>query len=111
MSIAVLLTINLKGGIGGAVKHTTKQVVTVNVTPIESKHPEFMTRKILHTDRQDLPCCRKIKFEEGVINSWANSDCPRWEKSSRWKTYSRQQKIESYLHNFDEGFGVSYEFV
>lgn len=111
MSIAVLLTINLKGGIGGAVKHTTKQVVTVDVSPIGSKYPEFMTRKIVHNDRQDMRCYKKINLEEGVINSWANSDCPRWEKPSRWKSYSRQQKIESCLHNFDEGFGVSYEFV
>lgn len=111
MSIAVLLTINLKGSIGGPVAHTDKQNVTVDVSPIGSSRPELMTRRIVHNDRKEMTCYRKLNIEESVANGWATSDCPRWEKPIKWRQMTAQQKIESYLNSFNEGYGVSYEFI
>lgn len=111
MSIALLLTVNLKGGISGPVKHTDKQVVTVDVAPIASKTPEFLTKKIVHNDRKEMICYKKTNIEDGVLQYWTGPDCPRWERVPRWKTMTHQQKIESYLRQFDEGFGISYELI
>ena len=111
MSIALLLTVNLKGGIGGPIKHSDKQIVTVDVSPVNSPYPEYMTKKITHSDRKETICYRKINIEERVLQSWVESECPRWEKSAKWKSFTRQQKIESYLRQFDEGFGISYELI
>jgi len=111
MSIGVLLTINLRGAISGPVRHVDKQTMTVDVSPVGSKHVELMTKKIVHNDRPTLKCCKKLNLQQHVLDLWAVSECPRWAKPSFWKTLTSQQKIEAHLHSFDEGYGVSYEFV
>lgn len=111
METALLLTINLRGKLSGPVEHNEKQSFTIDVSPLGAKYPEWITRKIKHVDRTIIPCSRKVRISETALNFWCGSDCPRWEKSNHWKAMSRQQKIQSYIKSFDEGYGVKYEFI
>lgn len=111
MSSALLLTINLKGRVQGPKKHTTKQVVTVDITPMGSKYPEFMTKKIRHTDRSETECTRKMRISEETVREFENSECPHWEKPSVWKSFTKTQKLVSHLKRYDEGFGFSFDFI
>ncbi len=104
----ILITINLQGQINGCVKHTTKQEVKVNTAKVGDKFSKIVTKKILHTDRKDSLCVKKIKIDEKILNIWA-IECPAWEKPSWWKNLKKKQRIESYVKRFDEGFGVSYQ--
>ncbi len=111
MSSALLLTVKLKGQVKGQEKHTDKQIVTVDVTPVGSKHPEFMSRKIKHNDRSETECNRKIKISEDLVHEWENSECPHWEKPGTWKSMTKMQKLISHLKRFDEGYGISFDFI
>ena len=111
MAVGIVITVNLLGGVGGCVKHTQKQEVKVDVSSVEDKKPLFITRKITHNDRERSICYRRVKIEESIVKIWENSDCPRWERPSNWKIYNKQKKVESFVKTFDEGFGVSYEFI
>lgn len=108
---SVLLTINLKGALCGPVKHTDKQIVTVDVSEMGSKHPEFISRKIVHNDRISVPCSKKLKFSEEIISDWERGECPHWEKPSQWKTMTKNQKLMSHLKRYDEGFGISVDII
>ena len=108
---SILLKVYLKGQISGFVKHVDNQIVTVDVTPIGSKHPETMSKKILHTNRVATECSRNTRISEEAVKNWASAECPFWEKPHVWKTFSRTKKIESFLKRFDEGHGISYEFI
>lgn len=109
MESGILLTVNLQGRVIGCVKHTTKQTVTVDVTPIGIKHTELMTRKIKHSDRIASSCVRKMRISSEVVAYWQSSECPYWSKESQWKNMNKKQRLEAYVKRFDEGFGVSYE--
>jgi len=109
MEPGILLTINLLGRIGGCVKHTTKQVVTVDVTPMNHKQPEYITRKIKHTDRVATPCVKKLRISSEVVLGWQYGECPAWVKPTVWKSMNKKQRLESHLNRFDEGYGISYE--
>jgi hypothetical protein len=111
MDTGLLLTINLKGRIGGPLKHTDKQLVTVDVAPLGKRHPEWITRKIKHTDRVVTSCSRKLHISEEVVNSWIHSDCPHWERVGAWKNMNEEQRMLSFIKNFDEGHGVTFELV
>ena len=111
MNSGILLTVNLSGKIGGPVKHVDKQNVTIDIAPIGSKFPEWVSRKITHTDRPMTECCRKCTISEDIVRSWGNADCPYWERPAVWKGYSKNQKIAAFLSRYDEGFGISYEFI
>ena len=111
MSKSVLLTINLKGEVCGPIKHTEKQIVTVDVSPIGAKHPEFISKKILHNDRVSVACTRKMRFSEEIVSEWERGECPYWEKPSQWKTMSKAQKLMSNLKRYDEGFGISVDII
>ena len=108
---SVLLSVNLLGVIKGQEKHTTAQVVTVDVTPLGNKIPEFMTKKIKHNDRNSTECCRKMKINEEMVNNMENGECPHWEKPSQWKTMSKHQKLVSHLKRYDEGFGIKFDII
>lgn len=110
MFSAILLTINLAGALEGVVKHTNMQKSTVDISPIGSRHPDWFTANICHTDRKPVPCYRKVTIPANVVNEWAKSECPRWRKPSEWKTKTPAQKIESHLSQYDEGFGILYDF-
>lgn len=109
MESGIVVTINLPGVMGGRVKHTTKQTGTVDVSPVGSKNPEWITRKIKHTDRPPTPCARIVPISGETVTGWVKGDAPYWIKPQAWKSYSKKQKIEAHLSRFDEGFGVSYE--
>ena len=108
---SILLKVHLKGQISGFQKHTDRKIVTVDVTPIGSKHPETVSKNILHTDRVSTECSRNTRISEDAVKNWASAECPFWEKPHVWKTLSRIKKIESFLKRFDEGYGISYEFI
>lgn len=111
MDSGVFVTINLKGHISGPIKHTDKQLVTVDVSTAKDKYPVYVSRKIQHNDRPQTKCFRKVRISEEVVDFWAHSECPHWEKAGAWKGMKPIQKIESFINNFDEGYGVSYEFI
>lgn len=111
MNSSLLLTITLKGVISGPKKHTDKQVVTVNVTPIGNKVPEFMSKKIRHTDRYETECSRKLKLSEELVHEFENSECPYWEKPATWKSMTKSQRLLSHLKRYDEGYGISFDFL
>lgn len=111
MSVGLLLTINLRGAVGGCVKHVDTQTVRIDVAPIGAKNPEYITKKIKHNDRLSSICYKKINIEDDILRFWEKSTCPSWEKPSNWKLLNPRQKVESYLNTFDEGLGISYEFI
>ena len=107
----ILLTVKLKGKIGGPVKHTEKQNITVDISPVGSKRPEWSSRKITHNDRSEQECCRKCMINENIVKSWENSECPYWEHPVAWKNFSEEKKVQSFLSRYDEGYGISYEYI
>lgn len=109
MESGIVVTINLPGVLGGRVKHTTKQIGTVDVSPLGSKNPEWITRKIKHTDRTPVQCARIFPVSEETVTSWVKGDAPYWVKPQIWKKLNKNQKIEVHLSRWDEGFGFSYE--
>ena len=110
MSSAILITVKLRGQLGGPKKHVDKQTVSVDVSPIGSKRVEIMTRKIDFTERGYSECCRKTRISEEVVSEWENSSCPQTVKNpSVWSKMTKKQKVEFYVERHNEGFGVSYE--
>lgn len=109
MESAIVVTVNLPGVLSGRVKHTTKQVGTVDVSPVGSKTPEWITRKIKHTDRTPVPCARIVPITGEVVTSWVKGDAPYWIKPQFWRTMSKKQKIQANISRLDEGYGVTFE--
>lgn len=108
---SAILTINLKGQVIGPVKHTDKQVVSVDATPFGSKSKEYVTKKIKHNDRVQTICTRKLKLSAETVSSFQSGECPFWEKPYRWLKMSKIQRLESHLNRYDEGYGISYTLI
>jgi hypothetical protein len=102
---ALIVVINLKGAIGGPVKHTTMQKHTVQLTG------ETMSRTILHTDREEKECRKVLNISENIVQQWESNTTPSWETDRNWKRMTKNQRIISYLIALDEGFGISFDFV
>ena len=100
MEIALIITVNLKGELCGPVVHTDSQVVSF----------EKRSVKIIHNNRKEQVCYKRIQITDDVIKYWLN-ECPKWEKQSRWKMLTNNQKIQSHVNKFDEGFGVKFEKI
>lgn len=100
MEIALIITVNLKGELCGPVVHTDSQVVSF----------EKRSVKIIHNDRKEQVCYKRIQITDDVLKYWLN-ECPKWEKQSRWKMLTNNQKIQSHVNKFDEGFGVKFEKI
>ena len=111
MTSGILLTVHLKGRITGPQKHVDKQIVSVDVSPMGAKQPDFIHKKIRHTDRVSTDCSRKMRISEEIVGEWERSECPYWEKPSNWKTMTKIQKITSHVKRYDEGHGVSFDFM
>ena len=107
----ILLTVNLLGSISGPVAHTTYQLHTVDITPLGSKFPKKETRKILHTDRERVPCFRKTHLDSSIVNYYQSDEVPYWSKAAVWKTLSAEQRLKAHLDRFDEGYGIDYEAI
>jgi hypothetical protein len=109
MELAIVVTVNLPGVLNGRVKHTTKQTGTVNISPVGSKNPEWITRKIKHTDRTPVPCVRIVPIAGEIVTAWVKNDAPYWIKPQLWRIMNKKQKIQIHVSRFDEGYGVSFE--
>ncbi len=109
MESAIVVTVNLPGALSGSVKHTTKQVGRVDVSPIGSKNPEWITRKIKHTDREPVPCARIVPIAGEIVTAWVKGEAPYGTKPQIWRTLNKKQKIQIQVARFDEGYGVSFE--
>lgn len=96
------------GALKGPTTHRTKQKHTVKL----SKEYGFkMTRTIIHDDRERVECSKKILIDSQIVYSWVSSEAPAWESQKRWSKYTNDKKISSYVDTFDEGYGVSFEYV
>ena len=105
----ILVTVNLKGVIGGNEKHKDYQTITVDATPVGLKQkPVIINTTIKHTDRKQTECCIKTHIHGEVIASWIGK-CPSWEREFIWKSMSKTQRLRSHLNRMDEGFGVTYQ--
>ena len=104
----ILVTVNLKGVIGGNKKHKDYQTITVDATPVASRKSVAITTTIKHTDRKEAECCLKTHISSEVIASWIGK-CPSWEREFIWKSMSKTQRLRSYLNRMDGGFGVTYQ--
>jgi len=106
---SIVVTVNLPGSLGAPVRHTNRQKNTITVSSDTPPHtPTKLTRTILHSDREPMPCYRCFTVEEDVLNSWIKGECPSWIKPHAWKNLAPKQRILAYLITFDEGCGVSY---
>ena len=105
MENPILITVNLAGQIGGPKKHKDYQRHTIET----SEGP--MTRSIYHTDRDIMPASKRITVSGEVVTHWVSDICPDWESPNKWKRMSYAQRLTSYLYGFDEGFGVSFEYI
>ena len=110
-NIMIIVTVNLKGSLGGPVKHTTRQTYSVDVSPIGSKIPLKMTRKIKHTDREEKECVLKVHLSEEVVTGFKSNEPPYWVNKYNWNKMSPEQRLKSYLERFDEGYGYSYDYI
>ena len=104
----IVVTVNLKGNLKGAKRHTTYQNYSVEVG--NGKNRLTLTKDILHTDRGEQEAVRKTNISSDIVDSWLSS-APSWENPKHYKLMTQNQKIKSYLKSFDEGYGVSFEIT
>lgn len=107
---SILLTVNLNGCISGPKAHVDLQINRVDVSRIGSKHAEWITNRICHTDRTPEPCVRKMTIDSSIVSDWVSNTCPPWEKIGAWEAKNDKQRIESHLSRYDEGYGYEYSF-
>lgn len=106
---SILLSVKLKGQLTSPVKHVDSQIITLDLsTP---KRSNVISKKIVHTNRIESECYRKLKISEEVVNYMESSECPAWEKPIRWKNMSKKLRVLSHLNRLDEGFGISIEYL
>jgi hypothetical protein len=73
------------------------------ITPAENfKAPNNFTQ------REEIPCCRKINISDEVVKEWISKP-PYFIKEYHWKTMSKTQRLRSWIYTFDEGFGVEFQ--
>ena len=111
MNNGIIITINLQGRIGGSVAHTETQSMKVNVTT-DPKRPLFITKDILHNDRPEHTCYKRVRIQGEVVDSWVNGSSPSFVDAKVWRKLNRPiDKIKLYVATFDEGYGVEFEEV
>jgi hypothetical protein len=101
----IIIIINLPGTIGAPVKHKDWQKNTVKI------EGGTLTRNIFHTDREIKECYKRLPISDTVLEGWVSDTVPSWEEARRWKRMSRSQRIISYVKEFDEGYGVSFDYI
>lgn len=111
MNNGIIITIDLPGKIGSSVSHTEKQTVRLDVAKIGSKKPVWINKQILHSDRPYQKCYKKINISSDVIQEWVSDTVPFWSTKKEWSGLSENQRLASYIVRFDEGYGVSFEFI
>ena len=105
MIAGIVVTVDLAGEVSGMVSHTTKQKHTIKLDK------GYESKVILHTDREPTPCHKVIRIDESVVREWVSDDPPEWADPRRWRNLNDGQRIVYYIANFDEGHGVTFEYV
>lgn len=65
--------------------------------------------EIIHKNREVKPCFRRMSFTSDFIFDAITSPIGMNEKS--WAKVSTKNKIDILMNSFNEGLGVSYDFV
>lgn len=105
---SIIIKVNLVGQISGVVKHTNRQKWTAQ---LPAKHGGPISKVIKHTDRLTTECTRASTVPGEYVESWTTGEAPVWEKASVWKKMTKVQRVISHVLRFDEGYGVSFEFL
>lgn len=106
MHNSIIVTVFLRGAIGGCVKSVDKQVHSVLVN-----HGVVLTKEIIHTNRVPSDCVRQFNVDGDLISKWVTGDCPYWENPRDWKKMNSNRRLISYVKGFDEGYGVTFEAI
>jgi len=105
---SIIVTVTLPGSTGGPVRHENRQKWTI---ALSEEFGSSMSKVIKHTDRKESECGRVFSVPSDSVNSWVKGDCPPWETPKDWKAKSPIQKLISHVLRFDDGYGVTFEFL
>lgn len=106
----IIININLKGRLEGPVKHVDTEIVRANVAEINQKS-FYKDVEINHTSRKESPCIKKCTIDEDTVSFWTSDVVPIWSDQKTWKRLTKDQKLSKYVERFDEGYGVSFEYI
>ena len=102
----LIVTINLPGRIGGLTKHVNREKHTIKM-----QNDVYISKVILHSDRGESTCFKKLNISEEILNMWCSDEVPSWSTNKKWKMLTNEQKVLSYVKGLDEGFGFSLEYL
>ena len=63
--------------------------------------------KVVHyKTRKCRPACQSVKLcKEAYLYMIDRNSCPEWEKTKKWTTMSKKERLESHLKRLTEHFG------
>lgn len=63
--------------------------------------------KVVHyKTRKCRPACQSVKLcKEAYLYMIDKNSCPEWEKTKKWATMSKKERLESHLKRLTEYFG------
>lgn len=63
--------------------------------------------KVVHyKTRKCRPACQSVKLcKEAYLYMIDRNSCPEWEKTKKWATMSKKERLESHLKRLTEHFG------
>ena len=63
--------------------------------------------KVVHyKTRKCRPACQSVKLcKEAYLYMIDKNSCPEWEKTKKWATMSKKERLESHLKRLTEHFG------
>jgi len=111
MDNGIIITTFLQGKIGGSVRHTETQTIRFDNSEVGASKPMWINRKIIHNDRPEQKCYKKLKISSELVADWVSSNVPFWSNKKEWSRMNTTQRLSSYVSRFDEGFGVNYEEI
>ena len=111
MDNGIIIIINLQGKIDKSVAHTSRQSWSYSYTDTKTGKTKTETRQILHTDRGNQQCYKRLNVSQSIVDDWINGKCPSFVPQKIWKSINPTKKLLAYVTRFDEGFGVTYEEV
>ena len=104
--MALIVTVNLPGAISGRISHTSREKHTVKLDD-----GEYLTKMILHSNREVVPCTRITNISDSVASKWISNESPDYVDDRTWKKFSDNQKIAYYVSTLDEGLGATFEYL
>lgn len=111
MDNGIIITTFLQGKIGGSVRHTETQTIRFDNSELGSNKPMWINKKIIHNDRSEQKCYKKLKISPEIVSGWVSNTIPFWSDKKEWSRMNTSQRLLSYVNRFDEGFGVIYEEI